>query len=240
MTCAVRPTRYARECILHRRNPAPPRRAACHEVLGASTYRVGEPTHLMLLFPAASDERWIGIARIFNGHVGDITVTIIGHDDAGNQHGPVSLSIEEDAVVHLNPDDTEHGSASRGLPAGLGDDEGDWYLYLTTKSDNSGRTLEDSERISVLDDIRTADRFLTAMHHRVPAHDGAHFVEIFNPGSNTAQRSPPRVVNPNDRDVMVSVVAKDDAPDGAGVRFSEGPEMASASALGGRAISAPE
>ena len=146
-----------------------------HEVLDASTYRVGEPTHLMLLFPAASDERWIGIARIFNGHLGDITVTIVGHDDAGNQHGPVSLSIEEDAVVHLNSDDAEHGNPSKGLPAGLGDGEGDWYLYLTTKSDNSGRTLEDSERISVLDYIRTADGFLTAMHHCVPAHDGSAF-----------------------------------------------------------------
>ena len=194
----------------------------------------------MLLFPAASDERWIGVARVFNGHVGDITVTIVGYDDAGNQHGPVSLSIEEDAVVHLNSDDTEHGSASRGLPAGLGDGEGDWYLYLTTKSDDSGRTLEDSERISVLEHVRTADSFLTTMHHRVPAHDGAHFVEIFNPWSNTAQRSLLRVINPNDRAVMASVVAKDDAPERAGVRFRESPEIASASAPGGRAISAPE
>ena len=225
---------------MHRRNSAHPRRTAWHEVLDASTYRVGEPTHLMPLFPAASDERWIGIARIFNGHLGDITVTIVGHDDAGNHHGPVSLSIEEDAVVHLNSDDAEHGNPSKGLPAGLGDGEGDWYLYLTTKSDNSGRTLEDSERISVLDYIRTADGFLTAMHHRVAAHDGAHFVEIFNPGINTAQRSLLRVINPNDRAVMASVVAKDDAPDGAGVRFRESPEMASASAPGGRAISAPE
>ena len=242
MTCAVRPTRYARECTLHRRNPAHPRRAACHEVevLDASTYRVGEPTHLMLLSPAPFDERWIGIARVFNGRLGATTVAIVGHDDAGNQYGPVSPSIEEGAVVHLNSDDAEHGYPSTGLPAGLGDGEGDWYLYPTTKSDNSGRTLEDSERISVLDNIRTADGFLTAMHHRVPAHDGAHFVEIFNPGSDTAQRSPPRVINPNDRAVMASVVAKDDVPDGAGVRFREGPEMASSSTPGGRATSAPE
>ena len=169
-----------------------------------------ERAHLLPLFPAASDQRWTGVARIFNSYDGDLTVTITGYDDAGNKHGPVSLSMDEGATVHLNSHDVEHGNPSKGLSAGLGDGEGDWWLYLKAESDDLGTKLSD---ILPLAYIRTADGFLTAMHDRVVGdEDGEYFVGIFNPGSNMSQVSRLRVINPNPHDVVVNIIAKDDAP----------------------------
>ncbi len=167
-----------------------------------------ERAHLLPLFPAASDQRWTGVARIFAGT--DLTVTITGYDDAGNKHGPVSLSMDEGATVHLNSHDIEHGNPSKGLSAGLGDGEGAWWLYLEAEPDNLGTELSD---ILPLAYIRTADGFLTAMHDRVVGdEDGEYFVGIFNPGSNMSQVSRLRVINPNPHDVVVNIIAKDDAP----------------------------
>ena len=169
-----------------------------------------ERAHLLPLFPAASDQRWTGVARIFNSYDGDVTVTITGYDDAGNKHGPVSLSMDEGATVHLNSHDVEHGNPSKGLSAGLGDGEGGWWLYLKAESDDLGTKLSD---ILPMAYIRTADGFLTAMHDRVVGdEDGEYFVGIFNPGSNMSQVSQLRVINPNPHDVVVNIIAKDDAP----------------------------
>ena len=177
-----------------------------------SVAAVAEPAYLLPLIPGASDQRWGGVARIFNGYDRDVTVIITGYDDAGSSYGPVSLSIDEGATVHLNSYDFEHGNASKGLPAGLGDGEGDWYLYLRTSPDDLGSDLNDRGLVP-LAYIRTVDGLLTAMHDRVSANtDGEYVVGFFNPGSNVAQVSRLRVINPNTYAVVVRIVAKDDAP----------------------------
>ena len=139
-------------------------------------------------------------------------MTITGYDDAGSRHGPVSLSIDEGATVQLNSYEIEHGNSSKGLSAGLGDGEGDWYLYLVLDADDLGPGIDDG-RLLPLAYIRTADGLLASMHDRVSANtDGEYLVGFFNPGSNAAHVSRLRVINPNAHAVVVDIVAKDDAP----------------------------
>ena len=58
--------------------------------------------------------------------------------------------------------------------------------------------------------VRTSDGFLTNIHDVVPAQGFCWRVPVFNPGSNTNQRSLLRLANPNDREVSISIDGLDD------------------------------
>ena len=145
-------------------------------------------SHLVPLFPAESDAALQGFVRVINhsGDSGEVQIEAI--DDTGVSYGPLTLSIDGDATVHFNSDDLESGNAGKGLTGSTGTGEGDWRLVLTSGLD-----------VEVLSYIRTTDGFLTAMHDLAPeSEEGVHRIAIFNPGSNTAQVSRLRLINPGD------------------------------------------
>ena len=157
-------------------------------------------SHLVPLFPAASDAALQGFVRVINhsGDSGEVQIDAI--DDTGVSYGPLTLAIDGDATVHFNSDDLEGGNAGKGLTGSTGAGEGDWRLALTSDLD-----------IEVLSYIRTTDGFLTAMHDLAPAvEEGVHRIAIFNPGSNTAQVSRLRLINPGDTEARVTIEGVDD------------------------------
>ena len=169
-----------------------------------SASRIGDAAasepHRVPLFPSTSDAFRQGFVRVINhgGRRGTVRVEAI--DDAGERHGPVSLSVGADHVVHFNSDDLQRGNPGKGLVGGVGTTDGDWRLELTSDLD-----------VEVLAYIRTRDGFLTAMHDVVERGDGHHRVAIFNPGSNRDQVSRLRLVNLDAAAAVVSIRGTDDA-----------------------------
>ena len=156
-------------------------------------------SHLVPLFPAASDAALQGFVRVINhsGDSGEVEIEAI--DDMGRSYGPLTLLIDATETVHFNSDDLEGGNAGKGLTGSTGAGEGDWRLVLTSDLD-----------VEVLSYIRTTDGFLTAMHDLAPGAEGVHRIAIFNPGSNTAQVSRLRLINPGDTEARVTIEGVDD------------------------------
>ena len=157
-------------------------------------------THLVPLFPSASDAALQGFVRVIN-HSGDFgEVQIEAIDDTGRSYGPLTLSINATETVHFNSDDLEGGNAGKALTGSTGAGEGDWRLALASDLD-----------IEVLSYIRTTDGFLTAMHDLAPEVEaGVHRIAIFNPGSNAAQVSRLRLINPGEEAAQVVIEGLDD------------------------------
>ena len=160
---------------------------------------------LVPLFLSASaldnDERQ-GFVRVFNrsGHSGEVRFSAT--DDDGNKAGPVTLSIGKFDTKPFNSQDLEQGNADKGLSGGIGPGIGDWRLEFESELD-----------IEVAAFIRTKDGFLTSMHDLVVVEErtGAHHVPVFNPASNTKQRSRLRLINPDaDNAVAVTITGVDD------------------------------
>ena len=164
-------------------------------------------------FPAASDALGRqGFARIVNLSDRAGTVSIVAFDDGGRRHGPVTLNLDAWQTVHFNSVDLEDGAASKGLPAGVGaPSQGDWRLELSSEL-----------AINVLSYIRTRDGFVTSMHDVASSEGNTHRVPFFNPGSNTAQVSLLRLVNPGDAAAAVTIRGVDDRGSASGgeVRLS--------------------
>ena len=151
------------------------------------------------LFPAASDNRQ-GFMRIINpaGRAG--TVHITAHSDAGERRTE-TLSFEEgEEVKFFTSDDLENGNVQKGIVTGIGAGEGDWRLQLTS----------DLAFVAPVYLRTKKDGFLTSLHDTVPVEDGAHRAHIFNPGSNTDQRSILRIVNLSDTAVSATITGTDD------------------------------
>ena len=164
---------------------------------------------LPLVKPAGSTQE--GFLRIVNRSDRAGTVTIHAIDDDGNRFGPVTLSLSAMATAHLNSTNLEDGDASKGLPEGVGDGDGDWRLELTTELD-----------IEPLAYIRTPDGFVTSVHDVVEAEfvrastpDGdnsiLYHVRFFNPGKNDMQQSQLRLINTSGTENVVTITGLDDA-----------------------------
>ena len=138
--------------------------------------------------------------RIINRSDASGEVRIEGYDDAGTLHGPVSLRLGAGEAVHLGATDLERGNGALGLSGSLGAGEGDWRLEMSSALD-----------LEVLGYVRSADGFLSAMHDVVPRGEGGHRVVMFNAGSNTAQASRLRIVNPGAEAAEVRIEGIDDA-----------------------------
>ena len=180
-----------------KRAPAPERSAAD----GPARPPVESPGHRIPLFVSASDASGAeGYVRIVNHSDGAGEVRIEAFDDAGESHGPVTLSVGAGEAVHLSAAELEQGSAAKGLTGSLGGGEGDWRLEVTSALD-----------LEVLAYVRSADGFLSAMHDVVPRGESGHRVAWFNAGSNAAQASRLRIVNPGAVAAEVRIEGIDDA-----------------------------
>ena len=162
----------------------------------------GMRLHQVPLFASAADSLGRqGFVRVVNRSDESGEVRIDAYDDAGTQHGPVTLSLEAGQTAHFNSADLEEGNADKGLSGATGaPGEGDWRLVL-------GSALE----LEVLSYMRTSDGFLTSLHELAPSGEAGHRVVIFNPGSNANQVSRLRLVNPGAEPAQVRIEGIDDA-----------------------------
>jgi len=165
----------------------------------ASAAQAQSNMHAIPFVPSA-DSVQQGFVRIINQSGGAGTVRIYAIDDTGERFGPVELSVEGDAVAHINSQDLERGAPDKDLSAGVGDGEGHWRLELHTNLDIAPSAY-----------IRTPDGFLTSVHGVVEAEESFHFVSIFNPARNQNQRSLLRIVNPGSSPVQITITGRDDA-----------------------------
>ena len=155
-----------------------------------------EPVHSIPLFLSVSNGGREGFARIVNHseNAGDVSIRAV--DDSGRTFGPVELALDGKAAANFNSGDLERGNPAKGLPMGVGDGQGEWQLELTSDLP-----------IEALAFIRTADGFVTNVQDIV-FDDGD--VPIFNPASNTNQRSSLRLINTLDRPVEIMIEGIDD------------------------------
>ena len=164
------------------------------------TSRDGETVHQVPLFLSASTAATReGFARVINGSPAQATVRIIARDDSGNERAAIILTVAADSVAHFNSNDLEIGSLAKGLSGGVGNGQGHWRLELASEAE-----------LDVLTYIRTEDGFVTSMHDMVPLSGQSHRVPVFNPGSNRAQVSLLRLVNPGTVDARVAITGVDD------------------------------
>ena len=167
---------------------------------GALAQPSGGREHILPLFMSTSNVDQQGFMRIINHSAESASVRIFGVDDSGQRSGPATLSLAANATVHINSEDIENGNSSKGLPSGLGAASGNWRLHLHSSQD-----------VEPLAYIRTrADGFLTSMFAVAPEGRMRHRVAIFNPGSNTRQRSWLRLVNLSDQAAAVTINGLDD------------------------------
>ena len=181
--------------------------------------------HTVPLFPSAADpDGREGFVRVVNleNRAGSVTVTAV--DDSGQHHGDVTLALDADATVHFNSGDLERGNPAKGLTGSVGAGSGAWRLALTADVE-----------IDVLGYIRHTDGFLTAMHDTAPASGTRHRIAIFNPGSNRAQVSALRLINPGDAEASVTITGGDDSGASPG-----GPVHVTVAAQAARTVTAEE
>ena len=185
--------------------------------LSTQPYEDGGPRHQVSMFPAASDPFLEGFVRVANHSDEAGEATVVAYDDSGARRGPVALAIGAGATVHFNSTDLEQGNAAKGLPAGTGPGDGDWWLEF-----------ESDLELQVMGYIRTEDGFLTSMHDAFHRGEGGIHVPTFNPASNHRQVSLLRLVNPGDdaRGVVITGVDVDGASPGSTVRLSVPPRGA--------------
>ena len=156
---------------------------------------------LPLVMPANATQT--GFVRIINGpESGTVSLTAI--DDTGERFGPVSLSLEAREAVNLNSRDLEQGNAAKGLPDGVGDGEGYWWLELST----------DIEVITPLAYIRAHDGILISTHDVVPRERymerWVRWAAFFNPASNENRASRLRLINHGTTETAITITARDD------------------------------
>ena len=154
---------------------------------------------------SASEQSRESFVRVINHSERSGDVNIVAIDDVGQRFGPVQLSLNPLATGHFNSHDLENGNAEKGLSCCIGKGTGNWRLQLFTELD----------QIEPLAFIRGRDGFVTSMQDSIPgvterSGDRTYSVPIFNPASNTAQRSRLRLINPNSDNVAVQVSGVDD------------------------------
>lgn len=173
--------------------------AAC----GVSALAHGQTVFDVPLMRRADHETQQGFVRVASLGTGYIQVD--AWDDAG-AHALTYLYVREGRTYHFNSTDLEEGNPAKGITAGIGEGEGDWYLQLSADFD-----------FVVTSYIRTEDGFVTAMGNTLVPVDGSDFgaecafeASIFNPASNTNQVSSLRIVEYDDVETEVRILGFDD------------------------------
>ncbi len=150
-------------------------------------------------FPSAGDAHRNGLLRI-GSPAGAGTATVHAIDDAGDAYGPVVLDLEAGRTVVLDSANIEQGRADKGLPAGIGDGEGDWRIRI-------GSAL----RLDVAAYIRTRDGLLTSVRDAGAGARRRHYVPRFSRAVGTGPLSLLRLINVSDESAEVAIIAWDDA-----------------------------
>ena len=142
-----------------------------------------------------------GFVRVVNRSTVPGEVRIEAKDDANRQrfYEPLSLTLNASEAAQFNSYDLELGNPSKGLAAGTGPGDGDWWLKLSSELD-----------IQVMAYIRMPDGFVTAMHDIAPTAGPKTYVAFFNPASNTSQMSRLRLVNTGAADAATTITGVDD------------------------------
>ena len=171
-----------------------------------------DAAHISTFAPASHETRQ-GFARIVNHGESPATIQMEAFDDAGQRHGPVTLTLGAGEATHFNSTDLEDGNEDKGLSGNIGAGSADWRIEL------NGDGLE------ALSYMRTDDGFVTSLHDAAPLlepvavidnDDGTRTLEhrydvaIFNPGRNTNQVSTLRLVNPGEHPAELTVSGIDD------------------------------
>ena len=178
--------------------------------LSSGPVRAADGTHSVPLFPAAGDpDGRQGFVRVVNRADRAGTVTIAAIDDAGQHHGSATLALSAGATAPFNSNDLEQGNPDKGLTDGVGAGTGDWRLALTA-----------DVAVDVFAYVRHADGFVTSMHDAAPGpaapvagaplRDTHHRIGFLNPGSNRAQVSSLRLINPGTASAEVTITGRDD------------------------------
>ena len=157
------------------------------------------------LFPSAPSSSSAagreGFARVANLGPWQGWAEVAAVDDAGVRAGPVRLRLPPRTVVHFNSADLENGNAAKGLPEGVGaPTRGAWRLELRGNVAFAAAAY-----------ARHADGFLTSLHETAPTADGDARVAVFNPASNTRQRSLLRLANDGTEPAQATITGLDDA-----------------------------
>ncbi len=160
---------------------------------------------LLPLFPSAPSSSSAagreGFARVANLGPWQGWAEVAAVDDAGVRAGPVRLRLPPRTVVHFNSADLENGNAAKGLPEGVGaPTRGAWRLELRGNVAFAAAAY-----------ARHADGFLTSLHETAPTADGDARVAVFNPASNTRQRSLLRLANDGTEPAQATITGLDDA-----------------------------
>ena len=159
----------------------------------------GSVHRVPFLSPASHPYRQ-GFVRVINRSAQAGEVSIVAFDDAGVEHGPLTLRIEANAAVQFNSADLEAGNPGKGLASGTGAGEGAWRLELTSALD-----------LEVLSYVRTPGGALASVHDVVPEDEAGHRVVFFNPASNRTHVSRLRIINPGEEAAAVRITGIDSA-----------------------------
>ena len=147
--------------------------------------------------------------RIINTTTETGTVTVSAVDDTGNiaPGGDLTFELGANAATQLTTKDLENGNLDKGLNGMLGLGDGRWVLTVSAEFD-----------LTVMSLVRTPSGFLTNLSSTTPVEVDVNQVWIFNPASNTNQRSSLRLVNMSGAQGSVTISGIDDAgnsaPDG--------------------------
>ncbi len=139
--------------------------------------------------------------RIINVSDDTDMVSISGIDDTGNiaPGGDVMFDLNAGESKQMTAADLEEGNTNKGLMGMLGDGSGRWRLTVSSPLD-----------LRVMSLVLTTDGFLTNLSRTTPRDGGVNDVWIFNPASNTNQRSSLRLVNDSDSQGSVTITGIDD------------------------------
>ena len=172
-----------------------------------------DTAHISTFSPNSHETRQ-GFARVVNHGEATATIQIDAYDDAGQRHGPVTLTVDAGEATHFNSADLEDGNEDKKLTGSIGTGSADWRIELR------------GDGLEVLSYMRTDDGFVTSLHDAAPllepvaivdnidgtrTYEHRYDVAIFNPGRNADQVSTLRLVNPGNQPADVTIAGIDDA-----------------------------
>jgi ribosomal protein L16/L10AE len=157
--------------------------------------------HVVYFANPASVPQQQSFVRIINTGTdsGTVTVSAIDDDGAIAPMGDVMFTLGENQSKQVTAQDLENGNEAKGLSGMLGDGAGRWRL-----------TVSSALELAVMSLIRTPDGFLTNLGPVTPTSANVNDVVIFNPASNTTQRSVLRIINESAQQGSVTISGIDD------------------------------
>lgn len=142
-----------------------------------------------------------GFLRLWNPGEEVLDITVRPIDDAGTEHGALTLSVAPDYMRGLSSRDLERGSTKDWVAGRAGDGEGNWRLVLEAPDYFEARAY-----------VRASGGLVAPVHSRAePTRDAMriYHVPFFNPASNTGIRSLLRITNLESRAAAAIISAWD-------------------------------